>query len=85
MTRLLLGNLESGTTDDEIRGLLARYGFPPIDNIEHLGGDGGTEAAVLKFQGVNPDVLYRLRTRIHEMHWKHRKITAQILTNNYYG
>lgn len=38
MTRLLQGNLEPGTTDDEIRDFLVKYGFPPFDEIEHQPG-----------------------------------------------
>ena len=35
MSHLMLGNVEPGTTDDEIRELLVKYGFPPFDEIVH--------------------------------------------------
>ncbi|WKB55542.1 RNA-binding protein [Eleftheria terrae] len=85
MTRLLLGNIRSGTTSEEIRKFLAKYGFPPIECIEHLVGDDARSAAVLTFKDVNQDVLQRLKPRIHSVYWKNRKITAQVLTSNFYG
>ncbi|MCW7538543.1 RNA-binding protein [Aquabacterium sp. A7-Y] len=84
MTRLLLGNIEAGTTDEEITRFLAKYGFPPAQSIEHLAGDNARSAAVLTFKGVNHELLQRLRSRIHAVHWKSRKITAQVLTSHFY-
>ena len=36
MAALLIGNVDSSASDDEIRDLLARHGFPPGDSIEHM-------------------------------------------------
>src|SRR5258707_190754 len=40
MTRLLLGNIEADTSDDEIREFLEKYGFSAFDEIEHTLGTG---------------------------------------------
>ena len=44
MSLLLPGNIDSGTTDDEIKAFLVKYGFPPFDEIEHVSGDGARPA-----------------------------------------
>ena len=44
MTELLLGNVDSGASDDEIKALLVKYGFPEFDAIEHMPGDGSRPA-----------------------------------------
>jgi hypothetical protein len=40
MAELLIGNLEEGTTDDEVREFLTKYGFPAFDAIKHVPGAG---------------------------------------------
>ena len=79
MALLLLGNLEPGTTDDEIREFLVKYGFPPCDSIQHEPGDGSRPGVLLTFAATDPLVLVKLQQRIHDMYWKKRKLSAQIL------
>ena len=40
MASLLIGNVDDSASDDDLRDLLARHGFPPWDSIEHMPGDG---------------------------------------------
>lgn len=83
MTRLLLGNLEPGTTDEEIRDFLVKYGFPPFDAIEHEPGDGSRPAVLLSFPGLDPSALFNLQQRVHDMYWNKRKLTARIMQDRF--
>lgn len=80
---LLLGNVDSGASDDEIKAFLVKYGFPPFDEIEHVPGDGSRPAVLLTFKDAIPETLYGLQPRIHEMFWKNRKITARVMSMRY--
>jgi RNA recognition motif-containing protein len=83
MGRLMLGNLEPGTTDDEIRDFLVKYGFPPFDEIAHEPGDGTRPAVLLTFTSIDPTTLFNLRERVHDLFWKNRKLTARILQDRF--
>jgi RNA recognition motif-containing protein len=83
MGRLLLGNLEPGTTDDEIRDFLVKYGFPPFDAIEHEEGDGSRPGALVTFNSIEATALFNLQQRIHDMFWHKRKLSARILQDRF--
>ena len=83
MARLFLGNIEAGTSDDEIKAFLVKYGFPEFDKIEHVPGDGSRPAAMLTFQDVQPEGLRKQKERIHDMYWKKGRITAQIMSDDF--
>ena len=83
MGRLMLANLEPGTTDDEIRDFLVKYGFPPFDAIEHEPGDGTRPGALVTFNGVDATSLHTLQQRINDMYWKKRRLNARILQDRF--
>ena len=83
MAELLLGNVESGTSDDEIKAFLVKYGFPAFDGIEHMPGDGSRPAVLLTFNDVAPETLRSLQPRIQNMFWKNRTISAQVMDERY--
>ena len=83
MPRLMLGNLEPGTTDDEIRDFLVKYGFPPFDEIEHEPGDGSRPAVLLTFRTMEDAAMFNLQKRVHDMFWKKRKLTARVLQDRF--
>jgi hypothetical protein len=83
MARLLLGNLEPGATDAEIRDFLVKYGFPPFDDIEREPGDGSRPGAVVTFSGIDPGRLTTLQDRVHHMFWKKRKLSARVLHDRF--
>ena len=83
MSRLLLGNIEPGTTDEEIRDFLVKYGFPPYDKIEHEPGDGSRPSVLLTFATIDPSKLSSLQPRVNNMYWKKRKLSAQILRDGF--
>ena len=82
MVHLLLGNVESAASDDEIKAFLVKYGFPPFDDIEHLPGDGSRPAVQLTFKDIGPETLRSLQPRIHGMFWKNRKLSALITSEH---
>lgn len=79
MAKLLLGNVEEGVPDEEIREFLQRYGFPPFDSIERLPAGSGSPLALLGFGDLTPEALDLLRSRIHNMFWREKRISAQML------
>jgi hypothetical protein len=83
MARLLLGNIEPGTSDDEIRAFLTKYGFPEIDEIASMPGAGSRPGVLVTFRDMDLVVLGNLQKRIHDMQWKNRKLSAQILRDGF--
>jgi hypothetical protein len=79
MADLLIGNIEDGTTDEEIKDLLVKYGFPAYDRIQHVPGDGSRPAALLTFEGIEPAALRLLQPRVHHLFWKNRTINVLVL------
>jgi hypothetical protein len=83
MADLLLGNVETGTSDEEIKAFLVKYGFPPFDEIEHMPGDGSRPAVLLTFKDAPPESLRSLQPRIQNMFWNNRKISALVMEQRY--
>ena len=79
MTRLLLGNIEPGTSDEEVAAFLDKYGFPAYDQIEQVPGDGSRPAVLLTYAGFSESALEKLRPRIHHIFWKSRELNVMIL------
>jgi len=80
---MLLTNLAPGTSEDEIRAFLGKYGLPPCDTIEQMPGDGSRPAVILTYNGAAPEALRKYAERIHHMFWKNRELTAQIMTERF--
>ncbi|WP_427309535.1 RNA-binding protein [Cupriavidus sp. H39] len=83
MSRLLLSNIDPGTSDEEIQAFLEKYGFPPFDNLEHEDGDGSHPAVLLTYGNLDPAVLGKLQQRIDHMYWKKRQLSASILHDRF--
>ena len=83
MSRLLLANIEPGTTDDEIREFLEKYGFPAPDGMEHAEGDGSRPGVVATFNTLDPSLLSKLQERINNLYWKKRTLSAQVLQDRF--
>lgn len=79
MSRLMLVNVEPGTSDEALREFLGRYGFPEAETIERLPGEGPHPTVLLHFPGLDAAALETLRLRIHEVYWRHRQLEARIL------
>jgi hypothetical protein len=83
MAQLMLGNIDEGATDEEIRAFLEKYGFPACQKIERVLGDGSRPAALVSFEGVDAAILNELRPRIHQIYWKKRELNAMVLTESF--
>jgi len=83
MAVLFLGNVDAGTTDEEVRDFLTKYGFPTYDEIEHVQGDGTHPGVTLIFNELDPEALRKLQPRIHGMFWKGHKINAMVMAERY--
>ncbi|MFC4526117.1 RNA-binding protein [Dyella halodurans] len=79
MTRLLLGNIEPGTSEEEVTAFLHKYGFPSYSHIEQVPGDGSRPAVLLTYAGVTEAELEKLKPRVHGMFWKKRVLNVMIL------
>lgn len=83
MADLLMANVESGTSDEDIKAFLVRYGFPPFDDIEHILGDGSRPSVLVKFNAASPEGLRNLLPRIQDLFWKNRKVQARVISERY--
>ncbi|WP_028218968.1 RNA-binding protein [Paraburkholderia oxyphila] len=79
MADLLVGNVDADVSDEELIEFLAKYGFPAFDAIERVHGSGARPAVVLSFTGLSPEALRRLQPRIHNMYWRNRTLTVQVM------
>jgi hypothetical protein len=79
MGELWVSNIGSETTDDEIRKFLCGYGFPSFDWIQRIDGTGTRTAALLGFDQVHGYALRNLQPRVHNLFWKNRTLTVQVL------
>jgi hypothetical protein len=75
----MVGNVDAAATDDEIKQLLVKYGFPPFDAIEHIPGDGSRPAVLLTFADATSDSLRLLQPRVQDLFWHDRKIHVQVM------
>ena len=79
MADLWVGNVEEDASEDEFKEFLIKYGFPPFDEIKRVPGTGSRPAGVLTFNSVIADALRSLQPRIHNMFWKSRALTVQVM------
>jgi len=77
--KLWLGNIAPGTTDDELRAFLEKYGAPAVVSVERVANDGTRPAAMVEVAAA-PETLNRLTQRLNGMYWKGRSLTVQAMT-----
>jgi hypothetical protein len=80
MANLLIGNIDVEASDDEIREFLNRYGIPAFDEIKHVEGSGDRPAVLLTFNDIGPETLRKLQPRIHNMFWRDRTLSVQVVS-----
>ena len=64
MAQLWIGNVPPGTSDDELKALLVKYGFPEWDSIQHVEGDGSRPAVMIAFDKTDPLQLQKLQPAV---------------------
>ena len=83
MARLWIGNIDDTASDEELKELLRKYGFPEPTEVERLPGDGSRPAAILTFEQVAPEGLRLLAPRVHDLFWRNRKLTVQVMRDRF--
>ncbi|HEX5130461.1 MAG TPA: RNA-binding protein [Usitatibacter sp.] len=77
--KLWIGNIAPGTSEEELRAFLARYGIETVASIERVEGDGSRPAAVVDV-AATPDALMKVTQRLNGMYWKGRALVVQTTT-----
>ena len=77
--KLWMGNIAPGTSDDELRALIEKYGGGELLSVQHVAGDGPRPAAILDIAATT-ETMFRLTERLNGMHWKGRSLTVQSMT-----
>jgi hypothetical protein len=76
MSKLWMGNIAPGTSEEEVKAFLAKYGMPAVISVQHVADDGARPAAVVEVAAA-PEVLQRITGRLNGMYWKGRSLTVQ--------
>ena len=76
--KLWIANIAPGTTDDEIRAFVKKYG-PELEciSIQREEGDGSRPAAGIEFTGTSV-ALGNLSLRLNGMYWKGRPLASTV-------
>lgn len=79
--KLWIGNIEPGTTDDEIREFVKKY-CPDLEikAIQRVEGDGSRPAASIEFVDTPYGSVEKISMRLHGMYWKGRELFVQTVT-----
>jgi hypothetical protein len=80
MATIWIGNIAPGTSDDELKALLTKYGFPEFDGIQHVAGDGTRPAAMVTFDKTDAMQLEQLQSRVHNLFWKDRRLNVSVVS-----
>jgi len=76
--RIWVGNLAPEATEQEVRELLAKYGFPEPTAVQWVPGDGTRPGMALEFEGVHPEGLRPFVERLDGVYWKGRSINVSL-------
>jgi RNA recognition motif-containing protein len=80
-TKLWIGNIEPGTTDDELREFVKKYSPDlEIEAIQRVEGDGSRPAASIEFVDTPYGSVEKISMRLHGMYWKGRELFVQTLS-----
>lgn len=80
-TKLWIGNIAPGTSDEEIREFVKKYA-PELEctKIQRAEGDGSRPAATLEFADTPYGSVEKISMRLHGMYWKGRELFVQTLS-----
>jgi hypothetical protein len=76
--KLWIGNVAPGTSDQELREFLARYGVDPVESIQHVEGDGTRPAIVVEVPAT-AEAMMKVTQRLNGLHWKGRALMVQAM------
>jgi len=76
--KLWIGNIEPGTTDDELREFVKKYAPDlEIKTILRVEGDGSRPAASIEFVDTPYGSVEKISMRLNGMFWKNRQLLCQ--------
>ena len=78
--KLWMGNIAPGTSDEELRELIGKYGgAAEVLSVQHVADDGPRPAAILDIAATS-ETMFQLTQRLNGMYWKGRSLTVQSMT-----
>ena len=77
--KVWIGNVAPGTSDQELRDFLARYGLEAVQSIQQVEGDGSRPAVMLEVTATTEAVM-KATQRLNGLYWKGRTLMAQAMT-----
>ena len=77
--RILITHLAPEATEDELKALLMRYGFPPPDSIQRFPDANAPVCAIVEFRGALAAQLEPLADRVQGVNWKGHALEIEVL------
>ena len=77
--KLLIGNIAPGTSDEELREFVGRYGITAVSSIQHVPGEADRPSAILEI-AASAKALLAITQRMNGIQWKGRPLHVQALT-----
>jgi hypothetical protein len=74
--KLWMGNIAPGTSEEEVKAFLAKYGMHTVVSVQQVNDDASRPAAVVEIVAP-PDAVQRITERLNGMYWKGRSLTVQ--------
>ena len=75
--KLWIGNIAPGTTDEELKDLVKKYGPDfTCERIERVEGTGSRPGATLELTGGAFGAIENLGRRLNGMYWKQRSLSS---------
>jgi len=77
--RLWMGNIAPGTSEEELRALLEKYGAPAVISVERVTEESSSRPGAIVDVAAATEQMQRLTQRLNGMYWKGRSLTVQAL------
>jgi len=77
--KLWMGNIAPGTSEEELRALLERYGAPAVISVERVTEETSSRPAAIVDVAAATEQMQKLTQRLNGMYWKGRSLTVQTL------
>jgi hypothetical protein len=77
--KLWMGNIAPGTSEEELRALLERYGAPAVISVERVTEETSSRPAAIVDVAAATEQMQKLTQRLNGMYWKGRSLTVQAM------
>ena len=75
--KLWMGNIAPGTSEEELRALLEKYGAPAVISVERVTEETSSRPAAIVDVAAATEQMQKLTQRLNGMYWKGRALTVQ--------